>query len=714
MAASQFMLPFRPAYDSNGKMLPGAKLWFTLEGTDTPTPVYTNAGLTVAHANPVIANAVGRFPTIYFNDAIDYRVRLYTSDADVGVDDPEEEYDPYVAGIENVSTLQANLAAPGGSDMVNRNPTGMVHGGSTNVRAALQALIDAKAAAGGGFIDLPPNATYLIEGATAGTLGEIDLKSGVYIYAPGVTFKGRPRFNAAADQSFFGLIGCTIENNSGVSSDYQGNIYGTDFVFIETTWRRVPAAPGYHFYLRNGAARGMIRTLKASGANGFFLGASDLLIDGFEVTTPYPTSGFGDDCFVIKADAGSVENVAVMNGTAQYFTSVMSIGTEVGTLASDTDPYSRYVRTVKLANVTADQCTTILYIKVGTSLTADYRWGLVDGVQADNCSALDLDGTRMRHPLWIRAARGGQIRNVRCNNFTVLGRFENAVRVSPVKVEISNNNGGESGGGALGGAAIIDGVTLNDFSYWDPYDGAPYLTANTAGYPAYHGVNIAKDSGAAGDIKRVNINRLTINGVQNCGIHVGAGVTGPVKVDSPEMFNISNTPATTTIRGGIQALSSVVSVKNAEISVSANGGSATNRAIYADAQTDKTVFIKGETELIALGELAAGATTYRTFIAPRDCWISRVRIVDRVGVAADATNKVTVTATGIVAKDTNTGFALAANAPVSINGTTVFTGATAYLAKGGVLTIQVTSGGTATLSGAALEVDYVPYGRADG
>lgn len=96
MAARLFYMPFRPAFDANMKTIPGAQAWFTLPGTNTPTPVYTDVGLTTADANPIVANAVGRFPIVYMDDAITYRVRIYDEDATVGVDTPLEDYDPYI------------------------------------------------------------------------------------------------------------------------------------------------------------------------------------------------------------------------------------------------------------------------------------------------------------------------------------------------------------------------------------------------------------------------------------------------------------------------------------------------------------------------------------------------------------------------------------------------------------------------------------------
>lgn len=63
--------------------LPGSKLTFTISGTTTPQNVYTNDTLTVAHSNPVVADANGVFAPIYLDPTLpDYRVKYDTS-ADV-------------------------------------------------------------------------------------------------------------------------------------------------------------------------------------------------------------------------------------------------------------------------------------------------------------------------------------------------------------------------------------------------------------------------------------------------------------------------------------------------------------------------------------------------------------------------------------------------------------------------------------------------------
>jgi hypothetical protein len=96
MTHQLFDLPRQQPLSAAGLVLPGAKISFYLTGTSTPTPVYTTSALSVAHSQPVVADAGGRFAAIYLDPTISYKatvtdandVLLYTVDPvndDVGV-----------------------------------------------------------------------------------------------------------------------------------------------------------------------------------------------------------------------------------------------------------------------------------------------------------------------------------------------------------------------------------------------------------------------------------------------------------------------------------------------------------------------------------------------------------------------------------------------------------------------------------------------------
>ena len=94
MASKTYYPPFIPAFSSNGAPVPGARLNFYYTGTDTRAPIYSDAGLTVEHENPVVADASGKFPPIYLNDAVTYRVvQTDRNGAAIG-----DAIDPYIPG----------------------------------------------------------------------------------------------------------------------------------------------------------------------------------------------------------------------------------------------------------------------------------------------------------------------------------------------------------------------------------------------------------------------------------------------------------------------------------------------------------------------------------------------------------------------------------------------------------------------------------------
>lgn len=94
MTAALFYLPFRPALDANGIVVPGALIYFYATGSTSPQTIYADSGLTTPLTNPVTANAAGVWPAIYLDDAVTYRVVLKDADGTT-LDDS----DPYLASV---------------------------------------------------------------------------------------------------------------------------------------------------------------------------------------------------------------------------------------------------------------------------------------------------------------------------------------------------------------------------------------------------------------------------------------------------------------------------------------------------------------------------------------------------------------------------------------------------------------------------------------
>ena len=104
--------PFIPAFSNIGVPIAEARLYFFYTQTTTLAPIYADSGQTVPLANPVSANLAGKFPDIYLDSTIVYRVRQ-TDSLGVILGD---EVDPYYPGtvVANVdSVIRADLASSG-------------------------------------------------------------------------------------------------------------------------------------------------------------------------------------------------------------------------------------------------------------------------------------------------------------------------------------------------------------------------------------------------------------------------------------------------------------------------------------------------------------------------------------------------------------------------------------------------------------------------
>jgi hypothetical protein len=73
-------------FDTNGRLLSGARLFLFDGGTSTPRIGYRDSSLTSAHPNPILADSAGRLPLIYLDDGF-YRHRLTTRTGTLVFDD---------------------------------------------------------------------------------------------------------------------------------------------------------------------------------------------------------------------------------------------------------------------------------------------------------------------------------------------------------------------------------------------------------------------------------------------------------------------------------------------------------------------------------------------------------------------------------------------------------------------------------------------------
>lgn len=114
MAAANVCMPFRPAFE-NSQAIPGALAVITLSGTTTLVNVYSNAGLSVAADNPIVANSVGRFPQRFVSDSVALRMRVFDAGADIDNDTPIEDFDPWTPTEAGAAATNPNFSVATGA-----------------------------------------------------------------------------------------------------------------------------------------------------------------------------------------------------------------------------------------------------------------------------------------------------------------------------------------------------------------------------------------------------------------------------------------------------------------------------------------------------------------------------------------------------------------------------------------------------------------------
>jgi len=95
--------PVWQVLDGNGTPYPGALARFYVSGTTTPLTAYTDIGLSVAHAVPVVADANGAFPPIYLGATAAKVVITSSTGAAIKTIDPVPRSSASATGASQVS-----------------------------------------------------------------------------------------------------------------------------------------------------------------------------------------------------------------------------------------------------------------------------------------------------------------------------------------------------------------------------------------------------------------------------------------------------------------------------------------------------------------------------------------------------------------------------------------------------------------------------------
>lgn len=129
---------YRWAVSYQGTPAAGALLTTALSGTDTPSPVYSDAALTTEHTNPVVADAYGVFPIMYL-DALAYRVTVTTSDGTVIFAAQDGIYDFGQTILERLGTVVTLIAG----EIIDAEECCYISDGSGGLTAGRAYLADA-------------------------------------------------------------------------------------------------------------------------------------------------------------------------------------------------------------------------------------------------------------------------------------------------------------------------------------------------------------------------------------------------------------------------------------------------------------------------------------------------------------------------------------------------------------------------------------------
>jgi hypothetical protein len=114
VSAVELFLPYRIAAKPTNVGAPGAKMYVYAPGTTTKRAVYSTSSLTTQLSNPVIADGAGKFPNIYLDNALTYKL-VITDKSGATLD----TFDPYIPGqAPDASALQPyqDAAAASASD----------------------------------------------------------------------------------------------------------------------------------------------------------------------------------------------------------------------------------------------------------------------------------------------------------------------------------------------------------------------------------------------------------------------------------------------------------------------------------------------------------------------------------------------------------------------------------------------------------------------
>lgn len=171
--------PFIPAFSNIGVPVAQARLYFYYTQTNTLAPIYSDAGATIPLSNPVSANLAGKFPDIYLDSNIIYRVKQ-TDALGVLLGDEVDPYYPGTAVFAGDPGLRSDLASTASGKGAS------LLGFKNSAAGSAAATVAAKLSQTVSVLDFGADPTGATDSSTAFTAAAA---TGKRIYVPAGTYK---------------------------------------------------------------------------------------------------------------------------------------------------------------------------------------------------------------------------------------------------------------------------------------------------------------------------------------------------------------------------------------------------------------------------------------------------------------------------------------------------------------------------------------------